>query len=236
VTMYCSKICQRKDYREGHKFDCCDREGLFDFHSIKMKLPWVSSQDYQEGKALPMLQTTSKKTLSEMVDDDTDEIYGEEELDYDEFLLSQLMLRMRKNLETYLDRALGNQDTNSNLDKNIKAFIAQETDVIEAWSFVEAMQKIRKLGNDAAHRSPDDPKPNQQECEEAVRDFRKQKQDYEIARARAGQPKPAISEVLTVQKPAVSQVSTVQDKTAAQNTTGSLHKKQKKKKKKKKKN
>eukprot|EP00526_Cylindrotheca_closterium_P005123 CAMPEP_0113648144 /NCGR_PEP_ID=MMETSP0017_2-20120614/25518_1 /TAXON_ID=2856 /ORGANISM="Cylindrotheca closterium" /LENGTH=642 /DNA_ID=CAMNT_0000560309 /DNA_START=111 /DNA_END=2040 /DNA_ORIENTATION=+ /assembly_acc=CAM_ASM_000147 len=220
VTMYCSKICQRKDYRQGHKFDCCDHKQLFDFHSIKIKLPWINSQDSQERKALPMLQALSKKTLSEMVDDDTDEIYGEEELDYDEFLLSQLMLRMRKNLETYLDRTLGNPGTSLNLEKKIKAFAARETNLSEARSFVHAMQEIRRLGNDAAHRSPNSPKPSQQECDEAVRDFRKQKQDYEIVRSRAEQRKPSISEV-----------STVQDNTAAQNTTDNLQKKQKRKKK-----
>jgi hypothetical protein len=104
VVSYCSRICARRDFRDGHRFDCCSRAKLFDFHFIKMRLPWTkdSSRDVVES-VQPLLQGTQRRTLMQMVEDDTDEVYDEQEMQYDEHLLTQLMLRMRINLETFLE-------------------------------------------------------------------------------------------------------------------------------------
>lgn len=94
VVSFCSRVCQRRCFRDGHRYDCCPRNRLFDFHLIKLSLPWVKEVIGQEDReSLPMLVSHEKPTLMEMVEDDTDEIYGEEELEYDEHITVQLMLR-----------------------------------------------------------------------------------------------------------------------------------------------
>jgi hypothetical protein len=138
----------------------------------------------------------------QMVEDDTDEVYGEQELHYDEHLFTQLMLRMHINLETFLERNLkkgesrdGNHALQSSVateDKAGDAFNLTLTRRIDAFSkyscanqdFIKAMHKIRELGNTAAHCSSDKPGLSQEECEDAVRDYRRHKEKYEINKLR----------------------------------------------------
>eukprot|EP00567_Pseudictyota_dubia_P004865 CAMPEP_0197451846 /NCGR_PEP_ID=MMETSP1175-20131217/30310_1 /TAXON_ID=1003142 /ORGANISM="Triceratium dubium, Strain CCMP147" /LENGTH=727 /DNA_ID=CAMNT_0042984697 /DNA_START=273 /DNA_END=2456 /DNA_ORIENTATION=- len=200
AIVYCSKICQKREFRDGHKYDCCPHDRLFDFHAIKLTLPWINNQGWKGGKAPPLLQTEHRRSLMQMVEDDTDEIYGEEELDYDEYILATLMLRMRKNLETYLKRSTrveskgfndakggggdGGEDHAVNLKKRIDNFAKGEGHHIVPQAFIGAMHKIREFGNAAAHRSPEDPKLKQADCEEAVREYRQCKEEYEIKKTR----------------------------------------------------
>lgn len=204
AVSFCSKICQRKCFRDGHRFDCCSHDRLFDFHLIKLSLPWVKDLILEGRESLPLLISEKRQTLMEMVEDDTDEIYGEEELEYDEHITVQLLLRMRNNLETYLGRKLGeeknkeggapaggysNNDAvldaddlrNLNLFKRINLFAKMDAQANEELS--SAMHKIRELGNYATHRSPDDAGLDQNECEEAVRVYRRLKEEYEIKRS-----------------------------------------------------
>lgn len=163
---------------------------------MKAYLPWNQTEGYNGKGLLPMLQTSSKRSLMQMVEDDTDEIYREDELEYDEHVLAQLMLRMRQNLEIFLGQALENdfgtaysdqgaycaRDVrNRNLKHHIDIF-AKLPDATPA--FVDIMHKIRDIGNTAAHRSPSDPKLSQEECEEVVRMYRCQKETYESKRQR----------------------------------------------------
>ena len=107
VVAYCSNVCQKRDYRDGHKFDCCPREDLFNFESVKSTFPWLCKAGWKRGGVeLPSLETSNKggRSLIQMVEDETDELYGEEDQDYDEYVLMNQMFRMRKNLETYLQK------------------------------------------------------------------------------------------------------------------------------------
>ena len=189
VVSYCSRTCARRDFRDGHRFDCGSRAKLFDFHSIKMRLPWTKDLSRNVESVQPLLQGTQRRTLMEMVEDDTDEIYDEQELHYDEHVLTQSMLRMRINLETFLERNLkkgesrdGNHAVQSSgatgdcLKRRIDAF-SNHSNVNR--DFIKAMHEIRKLGNTAAHRSPDQPGLSQEECENAVRDYRRHKEQYD---------------------------------------------------------
>jgi hypothetical protein len=139
----------------------------------------------------------------QMVEDDTDEVYGEQELDYDEHILTQLMLRMRINLETFLAQDLtegGTRDhscdvqghggvgagagivRDQRLVKQINTFAEHHCASLD---FVDAMHIIRQLGNSAAHGSLDGAKQTQQECEEAVRAYRHHKEVYDINKSKA---------------------------------------------------
>jgi TPR repeat protein len=185
ALFYCSRICQRKSYRDGHKFDCCSREQLFDIHLIKCSLPWMRTAGWKGIGLQPALVRGKNLTLIEMVEDDTDEIYGEDEPDYDEEMLAQHMLRMRKNLEVYLGRILqkdisqaslpegpatatipeprrsstATENRNEKLVKRINMFekkVKKSADGTTNYeAFIQAMHKIRIYGNDAAHFSPD---------------------------------------------------------------------------------
>mmetsp|Transcript_20066 Transcript_20066/g.43526 ORF Transcript_20066/g.43526 Transcript_20066/m.43526 type:complete len:378 (-) Transcript_20066:28-1161(-) len=217
VVSFCSKICQRRCFRDGHRFDCCSYDRLFDFHLIKLSLPWVKDNMGWKGReSLPLLIPDKRGTLMEMIEDDTDEIYGEGELEYDEHITVQLMLRMRNNLETYLGRKLGGDAsaggysrtdvvgtgdlTNLKLWKRIDLFAKMDAHVSN--DFSNAMHKIRELGNYATHRSPDDAELDQKESEEAVRVYRRLKKEYEIKKSRM-QPETVSSEAsaTTVKKP-----------------------------------
>ena len=107
VVAYCSNVCQKKDYRDGHKFDCCSSKSLVDFKSVRLTLPWVSKVGWKGGvDELPTLCNTGGRSLVQMVEDETDELYGEEDQDYDQYSMNNLMFQMRKNLETYLQKEL----------------------------------------------------------------------------------------------------------------------------------
>lgn len=193
VVFYCSRVCIRRDFRYGHKFDCCSSQTLFDHHSIKLSLPWTGKANQVGAARAPSLQGQESRSLMQMVEDDTDEVYGEQELGYDEHLLTQLMLRMRINLETYLQQKLkevgqpdldkqqaystGTDVRNINLKKRIEAF-SKCPGVSE--EFVNAMHQIRELGNSAAHHSPNARKLTQEDCEHAVRLFRQCKETQQI--------------------------------------------------------
>ena len=203
VTSYCGRICARRHFRDGHRIDCCPRAKLFDFHSIQLRLPWRKAMRCDGLSTLPVLQATQSRNLRQMVDDDTEEIYGEQEMDYDEHLLAQFMIRMRINLETYLERNMKNSQfadgtygvesshkvaetragdaRNLNLKKQIDTF-AKYCGVDQ--DFINAMHKIREYGNTAAHNSPNEAELIQKECEDAVRKYREQKEKYEISKAR----------------------------------------------------
>ena len=60
-----------------------------------MRLPWTKDLSRNVESVQPLLHGTQRRTLMEMVEDDTDEIYDEQELHYDEHVLTQSMLRMR---------------------------------------------------------------------------------------------------------------------------------------------
>lgn len=196
VAKYCSKVCQKRHFRDGHKYDCCDQRNLFDFHDIKTMLPWTR-HGTSAGPKLPMLRANdiTERSLLQMVEDDTDEIYGEDNVDYDEDMLARLMLQMRKNVEIFLTQNLSmstdglNKEGNegemlnsatikSNLQRKIYAF-SQMKHVSE--DFVEALHRIREYGNIAAHSRE---KLDQKLCEKAVRSYRQHKEKYEILRTR----------------------------------------------------
>jgi hypothetical protein len=193
VVAYCSRICQRRNFRDGHKFDCCPLDRLFDFHLIKPTLPWAKEPGWKKGQLIiPPLQASESRSLMQMVEDDTDEVYGEDELDYDEHMLVQLMLRMRNNLERYLNRIVAEQACEASvvvslqLVKRIDWF--GKNDPFATNEFVAAMHVIRKLGNTAAHRTPHDTRPtllDQQACQEAMKVYRRCKEGYEIEKAKA---------------------------------------------------
>eukprot|EP00977_Amphora_coffeiformis_P013475 scaffold3570_cov227-Amphora_coffeaeformis.AAC.9 len=209
VVFYCSRVCMRKDFRDGHKYDCCSQDLLFDFHSIKLSLPWSGQNGQTVVSKKPSLRGPQSRTLMQMVEDDTDEVYGEQELDYDEHIMIQLMLRMRINLETYLDRILkqgvvGTSDelisTKNKEEKQTHSAGGDVRDLklikrIQAFSrypgvdekFVNVMHKIRALGNSAAHQSPDAAKLCHEECKNAVREYRQCKELYEICKSKTVQ-------------------------------------------------
>ena len=185
---YCSKVCQKRDYRDGHKFDCCPRQELFNFQSLRYTLPWVSKDGWKKtGQGLPRLSSTGERSLMKMVEDDTDDLYGEDDQDVDEAILVNLMFRMRKNLETYLFQELNLQGdktpTTPFLKSQIEMFSKTLQDYPGRKNFINAMDKVRIFGNDAAHNS--DRKLVQAECEHAVDDYRSQKEKYEKYRERA---------------------------------------------------
>jgi len=115
-----------------------------------------------------------------MVEDETDELYGEENQDYDEHILRNLMLRMRQNLETYLGRELKNNNSSSILQHQINAFSKRIHAYPGCKDFIESMDVIRMLGNSAAHSSNlDCNQLVQAECEKAVFEYRVQKEKFE---------------------------------------------------------
>ncbi|KAK1746115.1 hypothetical protein QTG54_002722 [Skeletonema marinoi] len=184
---YCSKVCQKRDYRDGHKFDCCPRQELFNFQSLRYALPWVSKDGWKKiGQDLPQLSSTGERSLMKMIEDDTDELYGEDDQDVDEAVLVNFMFRMRKNLETYLHQELNLQVAKSpkmqTLKSKIDMFSKNLQDFPGREDFISAMHQVRILGNDAAHTS--DSKLVQAECEQAVYDYRSQKDKYEQYRER----------------------------------------------------
>jgi tetratricopeptide (TPR) repeat protein len=180
---YCSNICQRRDFRDGHKFDCCSPKHLFDFDSLRVTLPWVSTSGSKrhENDPLPRLRGRTGRSLLQMVEDDTDEIYGEEDQDYDETILHNMMFRMRKNLETYLSKELNDFSTNKNLHSKIIDFGKKyQNHYSECANLVKAMHFIRELGNNAVHYNDiEEKKLTQKECEYVVQSYRDEKERYE---------------------------------------------------------
>lgn len=182
AVAYCSKVCQKKDYRDGHKFDCCRHEDLFDFQSLKMTLPWVSTVGWKKGNAvdMPYLCNSGERSLVQIVEDETDELYGEDDEDYDEYVLTNLMFRMPKNLETYLNqKLLDNTNKTPNLQDQVSSFAKNIKEYPGCEDFIQSMNTIRKLGNNASHSSKsEEQKLVQIKCEEAVREYRMQKESY----------------------------------------------------------
>lgn len=180
---YCSNICQRRDFRDGHKFDCCSPKYLFDFELLRLTLPWVSTRGSKrhENDPLPRLSSTTGRSLLQMVEDDTDEIYGEKDQDYDEAVLHNMMFRMRKNLETYLSKEL-NDFSYKNLHGKIVDFGKKyEANYSECKKFVEAMYNIKELGNTAVHYndSSEEEKITKMKCENVVQWYRYEKEQFE---------------------------------------------------------
>lgn len=193
VLAFCSNMCRKRYFRYGHKFDCCSRDRIFDFHQIKcVLLPWIKKDGPIDEEIFLTPPVSDRRSLTEMVEDDTDATYGDEELEYDEHIITQLMLRMRKNLEKYLGRAISaEKETNHEnrsispenrrnlaLTKQIDLFSKANSSLVSK-EFVDAMHKIREYGNRAAHYSPNDQTLEIVECEEAVRVYIKHKEDYE---------------------------------------------------------
>lgn len=253
ISHYCSKICLRRAFRDGHKFDCCSQKQIFDFSCIKGTLPWIRDLQRKGVHPTPALPVYSeeRRTLIQMVEDDTDEIYGEDVLDYDEHILVQLMLRMRMNVETYLNRmmpteeqtqkiATGSSDKATtdklymNLKQRIDAFAIQEAQHDEIADFVKAMHTIREYGNQAAHRTPQESIMDQHECEEAVRKYRLCKEKFSISKCRI-QSSPA-SEVAPVATLCVETSTLTKKKTLSSKADAQIQVKRKKRKDKKKKN
>lgn len=180
VVMYCSKICQKRSFRDGHKYDCCSRETVFDFQLLKTTLPWIKNtgQD-KEQLAMPSLQTKGR-TLMDMVEDDTDEVNGENDVEYDEHLLAWLILRMRKNLEAFLIQIKTGPEYNGRASLKERIDVFAKSDKDGTHDFVLAMHKIREYGNRAAHASPD--ALDFKECEAAVESYRRCKEAYDRVR------------------------------------------------------
>uniref|UniRef100_A0A7S4WCY2 MYND-type domain-containing protein n=1 Tax=Ditylum brightwellii TaxID=49249 RepID=A0A7S4WCY2_9STRA len=184
---YCSNVCQKRDYRDGHKFDCCSKNDLFNFQSLRLTLPWVSKSGWKrEGVQLPQLSNhTEERSLMQMVKDETDEVYGEENQDYDDYVLANLMLRMRQNIEMFLNRESQNSNSPSILKQQIDIFAESIAEYPGQQDFIEAMEAVRKLGNSAAHGPKlECNKLVQLECEKAVREYRLQKERFEKYRER----------------------------------------------------
>ena len=131
-----------------------------------------------------------------MVEDDTDELYGDEELDHDEHMLAQLMLQMRKNLETFLrqqlqhgkqrvaasDNSLKRKPNCATLVTLIEKFRETESHRPSSKKFASAMDKIRVYGNMAAHATENINSQakllDKAACEHAVANYRSWKEKY----------------------------------------------------------
>ena len=184
---YCSKICQKRDFRDGHKFDCCSRKDLFHFQSVRQTLPWVSKAGWKrDNMHMPSLSDgTRTRNLIQMVEDETDEVYGEDDQDYDEYLLRNLMVRMRQNLETFLNREMPHNKSNPILQNQIDSFAKKYKAYPRNKSFIDAMTKMKNLANNAAHDTTlETNRLDKDKCEESVREFRRQKEDFMIYRER----------------------------------------------------
>eukprot|EP00980_Cylindrotheca_fusiformis_P009212 scaffold2004_cov101-Cylindrotheca_fusiformis.AAC.2 len=180
ILFYCSKICRKKHYRDGHWADCCSTSELFRFDRIERTLRYnvKDGRIFQEGalsvKGMSInvgqdgQDFVTKRSLRRMVDDFTDQVMDGEDEDYDAEHLCRLMLKMRKNLEIYLTKHL--QDGGKGiLRQRIQTFAKKITPTAD---FVASMDAIRILGNKAAHTDEGAvPQLDKEECREALENF-----------------------------------------------------------------
>lgn len=186
VVRYCSKLCQKKHYRDGHRIDCCSQRSLFRFDLIEKSLRYQAndiSGNEVKGDAIGGEydgENNANKTLSRLVDDVTDEVYFGEDEDYDSERLAQLMLKMRRNLEKYIAQFVDVTHAANRkipLTQRIKSLV-NEKDV--PTELVSAMEMIRQFGNEAAHQmETNSAQLDHDKCKEAVLAFLTHKKTFD---------------------------------------------------------
>lgn len=121
--------------------------------------------------------TSNNMSLTQMVEMDT---VIDDELDKEQRRLVDNMIRMRRNIEGYINKKLNRRFYNKiphSLNDKINLVAKQEGFSIR---FVQALHSIRELGNSAAHCKP---LPSKEICEEAVNNCMKLKREQEHLRS-----------------------------------------------------
>ena len=179
VVHYCSKLCLKRHYRDGHRIDCCSQRLLFRYDLIEKHFGYRVDDTHENGATGNVVdgdhdgQHDAGKTLSRLVEDVTDEVHFGEDEDYDSERLAQQMQKTRRNLEQYVaqfsDSVTDTANTKIPLRQRIKLLVDGNYISPELTS---AMDMIRTLGNEAAHQlEVKSGRLDYKKCREAVLDF-----------------------------------------------------------------